>query len=79
MKGTVSTGRLQQALGLKNAIFKNIKGRFLVPGDNVGYSAYASGWLGAGLLDKCRVIIDYARHRIAVIPASVKKSEGVPS
>lgn len=79
LQGTIVSGQLLQGLGLKNWKFENVDCSFVNPeGGNLGLSAYGSGLLCAGMLSKCRVIVDYARHRIAFIPASLEKSEERP-
>lgn len=78
MKATILSGQLQR-LGLENTVFENIDCSFVGPGGCLGLSAYACGILCAGLLDRCKVIVDYANHRIAFIPASQEKSDGGPN
>lgn len=81
MKATIRSGQLQKGLGFKKTVVKNINGYFVDPGDELMslVSPYSSGILCAGLLDKCRVIIDYANRRIAFTPASLEKTEGGPT
>lgn len=70
----IDFGQLQQKLGLKNMVFGNVNCAFVTPGRPLRLKDFANGILGAGILSKCRVIVDYSRNRIAFIPASPEKS-----